>query len=68
MIKDLSHRAAEFAIKPIQQRRLNWGNEIVVHFSGRGEQRRQHLVSKKKQSTAVTAVRVRSLASFKQPA
>ena len=51
MIKDLPHRAAEFAIEPIQQRRLGWDNEIVVSFSGRGEQRRQHLVSKKKQST-----------------
>ena len=49
MIKDLSHRAAEFATEPIQQRRFGWDNEIVVSFSGRGEQRRQHLVSKKKQ-------------------
>src|SRR5690349_1170236 len=51
MIKDLLHRAAEFAIKPVQQRRLGWDNEIVASFSGRGEQGRQHLVSKKKEST-----------------
>jgi hypothetical protein len=51
MIKHLSHRAAEFGIEPIQECRFGWANEIVVSFSGRGEQRRQHLVSKKKQST-----------------
>ena len=51
MVKDLSHNAAEFTIEPIQPRRLGWDNEIVVSFSGRGEQRRQHLVSKKKEST-----------------
>ena len=48
MVKDLSHNAAEFTIEPIQPRRLGWDNEIVVSFSGRGEQGRQHLVSKKK--------------------
>ncbi|HXF11814.1 MAG TPA: hypothetical protein VN517_01575 [Terriglobales bacterium] len=68
MKKHLPHRAAEFGIEPIQHRRLCQDNEIVINISGRGEQRHQHLVSKKKQSTAVTAVRVRSLASFKQPA
>jgi hypothetical protein len=51
MIKHLPHRASEFGIEPIQERRLGWGNEIVVSYSGRGEQRRQHLVAKKKEST-----------------
>jgi hypothetical protein len=37
MIKDLSHRAAEFAIEPIQERRLGWDNESIVSFGGRGE-------------------------------
>ena len=34
MIKHLPHRASEFGIEPIQQRRLGWDNEIVVSFSG----------------------------------
>src|SRR6476660_1502468 len=39
MIKHLPHRAAEFGIEPIQECRFGWDNEIVVSFSGRGEQR-----------------------------
>lgn len=46
MIKHLPHRAAEFGIEPLQQRRLGWDNEIIVGFSGRGEQRRQLWVVK----------------------